>query len=385
MGKFFSFKKKNESMIYKDNVGPKAYIHVNRLKNNLSLIKDEIGDKSLMIVVKANGYGHGVLNITNSLKEDKSIIFCVFTIEEAMELRKNNIKNNILIFSKIQPSWLKTAHENNFWINLTCFEDLDNIIEYHKRFNGAPKIHLKFDTGMTRLGFDLNDAEALFITLNKNKILPIEGIYSHFSTADEGDLTFALKQLSKFNKIVELGVKSGLRFKHIHCSNSGAILNLPDSYFNTVRVGMLLYGVAPSNEVEMSKNYLPVMSFCGSIIHVRRVPSNTPVSYGGKYITSEETYIGVIQTGFADGFPRPWYEDGFVSYKGNNYKIAGRVCMDQLMVDFGDIKPKIGEEVLFFGEKGKDKIPIEDIAEKILTTTYVLLTGIHGRTKRINI
>ena len=372
-------------MTIKNIIGPKAYIHVDRLKTNLSLIKDEIGDKALMLVVKANGYGHGALNITDSLKEENNIIFCVFTIEEALELRNNNIKNNIFIFSKMQSSWLQIAHENNFWINLTCFEDLDDILEYYKKFNGAPKIHIKFDTGMTRLGFDLKDAGSLFNILNQNKFLPIEGIYSHLSTADEGDLTYAFHQLNKFNEIVELGVKTGLYFKYIHCSNSGAILNLPNSYFNTVRVGMLLYGVAPSNEVKMKQNYLPVMSFCGPIIHVRRVPSNTPVSYGGKYITSEETYIGIIQTGFADGFPRPWYEDGYVSYKGSNYKIAGRVCMDQLMVDFGDVKPRIGEEVLFFGEKGDDKILIEDIAEKIFTTTYVLLVGIQGRTVRINI
>ena len=372
-------------MTYKNIIGPKAYIHVNRLKSNLSLIKEKIGDKALMLVVKANAYGHGSLNITKSLKEDKSIIFCVFTIEEALELRENNIKNNIFIFSKMQSSWLKIAHDNNFWINITCFEDLHDTIEYYKRFNGAPKIHLKFDTGMTRLGFDSNDAESLFNILNQNKFLPVEGIYSHLSTADEGDLTFSFKQLNKFNEIVESGKRSGLNFKYIHCSNSGAILNLPKSYFNTVRVGMLLYGVAPSSEVKVNQSYLPVMSFCGPVINVRKVPANTPVSYGGKYLTYKETYIGVIQTGFADGFPRPWYEHGFVSYRGNNYKIAGRVCMDQLMIDFGNMKPNIGEEVLFFGEKGEDKIKIEDIANKIFTTTYVLLVGIQGRTERINI
>ena len=117
-------------------------------------------------------------------------------------------------------------------------------------------------------------------------------------------MTFALQQLRKFNGLVELAKRTGLNFKYIHCSNSGAILNLPNSYFNTVRVGMLLYGVAPSNEVRINKIFLPVMSFCGPIIHVRKVPSNTPVSYGGKYITSKETHIGVVQTGFADGFPR---------------------------------------------------------------------------------
>lgn len=366
-------------------IGPKAYIHINRLKNNLSLIKDHIGDKSLMVVVKANGYGHGALNITNSLKNDGKIIFCVFTIEEALELRQNDIKNNILIFAKIQSSWIKIAHKNNFWINLTCFEDLEILFKYYSKYNESPKIHLKFDTGMTRLGFNFKDAENLFDILNQNKYLPIEGIYSHFSTADEGDLTFSNKQLMKFNEILESGTKRGLDFKYIHCSNSGALINIPNSYFNTVRVGMLLYGVSPSNEVEINQNYQPVMSFCGPIIFVRKVPPNTPVSYGGKYLTSKETNIGVIQTGFADGFPRSWYEKGYISYKGKYHKIAGRICMDQLMVDFGSVEPNIGDEVLFFGERENDKIKIEDIADKIGTTTYVLLVGIQGRTKKINI
>jgi alanine racemase len=127
----------------------------------------------------------------------------------------------------------------------------------------------------------------------------------------------------------------------------------------------------------------PVMSFCGPIVNVRRVKAGTQVSYGGVYSTEKDTNIAVIQTGFADGFPRSWYEKGYVSYGGQNYKIAGRVCMDQLMVDFGDKEPEEGEEVLFFGRKDENEIPVETIAEAIGTTTYVLLTDIHGRTKRI--
>ena len=146
---------------------------------------------------------------------------------------------------------------------------------------------------------------------------------------------------------------------------------------------MLLYGLSPSNEVEIKKDYKPVMSFCGPIIFVRRVPAGTPVSYGGKYITSKSTNIAVIQTGFADGFPRPWYDQGYVHYLGNEYKIAGRVCMDQLMVDFGETIPEIGDEVLFFGENNSGNISVETISNNINSTPYVLLTAIGGRTKYI--
>ena len=146
---------------------------------------------------------------------------------------------------------------------------------------------------------------------------------------------------------------------------------------------MLAYGVAPSDEVSMEINVEPVMSYCGPVVNLRRVPKNTPVSYGGIYVTEKETNIGVIQMGFADGLPRPWFENGYVSYNGEKYKISGRICMDQFMVDFGDTEPKIGDEVLIFGKRKNDFIPIEKIARKIDTTTYVLLTAIHGRTEYV--
>ena len=366
-------------------VGPKAYIHLDRLNDNIKKIKNTIGDRNLMLVVKANGYGHGALNIVKHLSYDKNIIFCTFSINEALEIRKTGIKNNIFIFSKIQKSWIQLALENELWINATDIDDLKILKDFYNKKKACPKIHLKFDTGMTRLGFDLQDCDQVFNFLHNNPSLPIEGIYSHFSTADEGNLSFAELQLNRFNKTVKRGHEIGLNFKFIHCSNSGALLNNINSMFNTVRIGMLAYGVAPSNEVPMNILVKPVMSFCGPIVNLRRVPENTPVSYGGKFITKKSTNIGVIQTGFADGFPRPWYENGYVSYEGNNFKIAGRVCMDQFMVDFEDEEPKVGQEVLIFGNRNNDFIPIEKIAFEINSTTYVLLTAIHGRTEYITL
>ena len=366
-------------------VGPKAYIHLDRLNDNIQQIKSTIGGRNLMLVVKANGYGHGALNIVKYLSYDQNIIFSTFSINEALEIRKSGIKNNIFIFSKIQKSWIHLALENKLWVNATDMDDLKFLNEFYIEEKACPKIHLKFDTGMTRLGFDLQDSDQVFNYILKNPHLPVEGIYSHFSTADEGDLSFVELQLNRFNKAVKRGHEIGLNFKFIHCSNSGALLNNINSMFNMVRIGMLAYGVAPSNEVPMNILVKPVMSFCGPIVNVRRVPENTPVSYGGKYVTDKTTNIGVIQTGFADGFPRPWYENGYVSYEGNNFKIAGRVCMDQFMVDFEDEEPKVGEEVLIFGKKNNDFIPVERIALAIDSTTYVLLTAIHGRTEYITL
>ena len=366
-------------------IGPKAYIDLNRLKQNIWNIRRNIGERNLMIVVKANGYGHGALNIAKHLSDEPGIIFCVFTIDEAIELRNGGINNSILIFSRIQKDWLKLAYEHKLWINACHLDDLELLEQFYSEYGFCPNVHLKFDTGMTRLGFDCNDTDKVFSFLGDHNYLPFIGIYSHFATADEGDLSYAESQLLEFKKILEFGKSSGIEFQYIHCSNSGALLNLSSSLFNTVRVGMLAYGIAPSDEVKMHIDVEPVMNFCGPIVNVRRVGPGTQVSYGGVYTTEKSTNIGVIQTGFADGFPRAWFKNGHISYKGKTYNIAGRVCMDQFMVDFGDIEPELGDEVLIFGKKDDDHIPIESIAGKIDTTTYVLLTAIQGRTKRITI
>lgn len=364
--------------------GPKAYIHTDRLKQNLWNIRRHVGDRPLMCAVKANGYGHGAIESAKAIAQEPGVSFAVFAFEEAIELRDNGINNEIFIFSRLNPDLISNAVELNLTVNASSVTDLESLAQYKNQSGSCPKFHIKFDTGMTRLGFDLVDANVAFTFIKNNSLSP-EGIYSHFATADEGDLAYAEWQLNQFNGVVENGRNFGIVFKYIHCSNSGAILNLPSAFFNLIRVGMLMYGVAPSDEVSMGVDVEPVMSFCGPIVNVRKVKKGTQVSYGGVYTTEKDTNIAVVQTGFADGFPRPWFEDGYVSYKGQHYKIAGRVCMDQLMVDFGDMVPKEGDEVLFFGKKDENEIPVETVAEAIGTTTYVLLTAIHGRTKRVKI
>ena len=366
-------------------IGPKAYINLDRCRSNLLSIQKLVGDKKLLCVVKANGYGHGSVQIARSIANIKNIQFAVFSIDEALELRNAKIKNEILVFSKLQKNNILLAYEENIILNISSFDDIEHIESFYLKNKISPKYHLKFDTGMTRLGFDLNDAESIYKRLSKSLHPYIEGVYTHFATADEGDLSYAEKQLNDFKTVIEKVENFGMKFKFIHCSNSGAVLNLEKSYFNMVRVGMLLYGALPSNELSNSIGIKPVMSFCGSIVNVRKVKKNTPVSYGGVYKTGSDTNIAVIQTGFADGFPRPWFENGYVIYNGQKFKIAGRVCMDQLMIDFGNVVPEIGDDVLFFGDNQIGHLSVEIIADQINSTPYVLFTAIGGRTRLIYI
>ena len=366
-------------------IGPKAFIDLEICRSNLSAIKKKIGRRKLLCVVKANGYGHGAVQIAKSIENIENVQFAVFSFDEAVELRDANIQNDILVFSKMQTHFIDLADKNNIILNVSTIEDINEINSHFLSNGTCPRYHIKFDTGMTRLGFDIKDADIIYNKLNTKIGSYLEGVYTHFATADEGDLSYAEKQLSRFKSVVQKAGSYGIKFRYIHCSNSGAIINIEDSYFNMVRVGMLLYGALPSTEVIDNIGIKPVMSFCGSIVNVRKVKEGTQISYGGVYKSSSETIIGVIQTGFADGLPRPWYEDGYVSYKSKKFKIAGRVCMDQLMVDFGETEPLLGEDVLFFGKNKSCHIPVEVIAENINSTAYVLLTAIGGRTKFIYI
>ncbi|MGY8780279.1 MAG: alanine racemase [Fidelibacterota bacterium] len=364
-------------------VGPKAKIHLERLKANYDLIQNRVNRKPLMAVVKANGYGHGGVACAKSLESHGCRFFAVFNIDEGIELREAGIKSNILVFSRIDPSRLEEAVSYNLILNISNQSDLPDLISYYKAKKNCPKVHIKVDTGMTRLGYKLGEIEGLIQKLKKNPQILCEGIYSHYATADEGDLSYAYEQETKFKSVLDIANKIGYLFKYIHFSNSGAILNMDQSLYNIVRVGMLLYGAFPSDQVPDDLPLQPIMTFTAPVVEIRHVSAGTQISYGGVYATESDTNIGVIQCGFADGIPRSWYEGGYVSYKGRQFKIAGRICMDQFMVDFEDVNPKFGEEVLLIGKIGNDTILMETIAAKINSTPYVLATAIGGRTQRI--
>lgn len=362
---------------------PKAIIHLDRLCANYELINKKFSNKNIMCVVKANAYGHGSVKCALALENYGCKSFAVFTIDEGIELRSAGIQSEILVFSRMDIDRLSDAVKNNLILNICDKSDILMIDNYINDVGISPVFHLKIDTGMTRLGVDFNDAHEILKLLKNHSQINCEGIYSHFSTADEGDLSYANDQLDKFNAVLNLADDSDISFKSIHCSNSGALLNLDQKRMTHIRVGMMLYGAYPSNEVPKELNINPVMEFRASIVQVRRVSKGTKVSYGGVYETKSDTNIGVIQCGFADGFPRPWFNGGFVIFQGKQYKIAGRICMDQFMVNFEEENPTIGEEVLLFGLSENGKIKMETIANHIDSTSYVLATGIGGRTRRI--
>ena len=360
-------------------LGPKVYIDLLQLKKNYHIVKSEVGEIPIMATVKANAYGHGAVEVSKALEQEGVRYLAVFTIDEGIELRDAGIKTDIFIYAKFDPTRVQEASKHNLTLNISSFDDLKAL----KAHNGnSVKVHLKIDTGMTRLGVPYEQAEDFLKEANQIESIELEGLYSHFATADEGDLSYANSQLSKFNDIIEISKKLDISFAFIHCSNSGAILNVQDSRFNMVRAGMLLYGAFPSDEVTQELPIKPVMTFTAPVVEIRDVKAGTQISYGGVYTTKSDTRIAVIQAGFADGIPRPWYIDGFVKFQNQDFKITGRICMDQLMIDIGTADIKYGDEILIFGSNEHGSIDINHIAKKIDSTSYVLVTALGIRPKR---
>ena len=360
-------------------LGPKVYIDLLQLKKNYHIVKSEVGEIPIMATVKANAYGHGAVEVSKALEQEGVRYLAVFTIDEGIELRDAGIKTDIFIYAKFDPTRVQEASKHNLTLNISSFDDLKAL----KAHNGnSVKVHLKIDTGMTRLGVPYEQAEDFLKEANQIESIELEGLYSHFATADEGDLSYANSQLSKFNDIIEISKKLDISFAFIHCSNSGAILNVQDSRFNMVRAGMLLYGAFPSDEVPQELPIKPVMTFTAPVVEIRDVKAGTQISYGGVYTTKSDTRIAVIQAGFADGIPRPWYIDGFVKFQNQDFKITGRICMDQLMIDVGTADIKYGDEILIFGSNEHGSIDINHIAKKIDSTSYVLVTALGSPPKR---
>lgn len=361
-------------------IGPKVHIDLNRLENNYKLLSNDLQNIPIMATVKANAYGHGAVEVSKTLERLGVRYLAVFTIEEGIELRKAGIKTDIFIYSKLNHTALSEAKKYKLTLNISSFEDLNYLRDFQDK---SLKVHLKIDTGMTRLGVSHKKAEEFLKEAAKLDCIVIEGLYSHFATGDEGDLSYAKKQLNRFNSVVELSRKLNIHPSFVHCSNSGAILNLPNSKFNLCRVGMLLYGAFPSDEVPQDLKIKPVMTFTAPVVEIRDVKAGTSISYGGVFTTEHDTRIAVIQAGFADGVPRPWYREGYVKFKNEKFKITGRVCMDQLMVDVGSSNVSIGDEVLIFGSNSNGTIGTNIIAKEIDSTSYVIVAGMGIRPKRI--
>ncbi len=361
-------------------------INLDNLIHNLNEMKKLTDDKTeIMAVVKADSYGHGSIEVSKALISEGVKRLAVATLSEAIELRNVGIDVEILILGYTPRSQFKYILEYDITQTIYDYDAACELSKVAEDMNKTAKIHIKIDTGMSRLGFrsEANTVQEI-LKINELSNIYIEGIFSHFASADETDKSFANTQYSEFISLINELDKVNLNIDIKHISNSAAIIDLPKYQMNLVRVGISLYGLYPSKEVSVDAIDLkPVMTLKTKISNMKNVPKGTGISYGQVFTTSEESVIATIPIGYADGFSRLLNGKSLVTVDGKKVDVVGKICMDQCMLNVTNVKNLyIDKEVTVFGE-GENVNSAEELASNLGTISYEIVCMISRRVPRV--
>jgi len=372
-----------------------AVINLSNLKYNFLNIRKKIKNVKIMAVIKADAYGHGVVEVVkclNSLGPLKPEYYAVAFAEEAIELRKNGIRDPILVCEPFSKAEAEKLFKYNLIATVFSEAHLKNLLKNKpgrrgskRKDNNPIKVHVKVDTGMNRLGISYNEAFEFIKRLSNEKNFIIDGIYTHFASADEKDKSFTLKQLRLFKKLLEELRKNKIKYGLVHSSNSAAILDLPETYFDMVRPGISLYGYYPSLETSESIPLKPVMSIISYVTSVKEIQPGETVSYGRRFKTNRRTKIVSVPIGYADGFRRNLADKSMAIIKGKYYQQVGTVTMDRIMFDVNEDNIRPGDKAILLGSYKNLKINAWDWAKVLNTIPYEVTCGITKRLPRIYI
>lgn len=368
-----------------------AVVDLDAVVYNMEQMKKNIAPNTMMMgIIKADGYGHGAVPIGKELEKLEYVFgYGVASAEEAFILRKAGLKKPVLILGYTFPYCYEELINKEIRPAVFRYDMLKELAACASRLKKKAKIHIKVDTGMTRIGIQPNDEGLEFVkkALSYEEI-EVEGAFTHFARADEIDKSYALKQLDRISQFFSRVEKElGYRIPVKHCSNSAGIIELPAANMDMVRAGITLYGLWPSDEVRKDIVSLrPVLSLKSHITYIKQVEKDVPVSYGGTYVTQKPMRIATIPIGYADGYPRGLSNKGYVLIKGKKAPILGRVCMDQFMVSVDDI-PEAGEgdEATLIGQDGEERITIEELGALSGRFNYEFACGISKRVPRVYI
>ncbi|WP_270362628.1 alanine racemase [Eubacterium ramulus] len=365
-----------------------ANISLKALEHNLDAIHDCIDrDTKIIAVVKADGYGHGAVPLTEVMEQREDVWgYAVATPEEAEELYSNGIKKPILILGYTFPEYDEQIVKEGLRPAVFSLERAKQLSEEAVRQNKECKIHIKLDTGMSRIGFQVTEQSADEIAqIAASPNIIIEGIFTHFSKADETDKTFTKKQADTYEQMITWLKDRQIEIPIHHISNSAGIVDLPEYNKDIVRAGIILYGLWPSDEVEKNNIDLkPLLSLKSHVVHVKELEPGRIISYGGTFEVEKPMQIATVPVGYADGYPRSLSNKGYVLIHGKRAAICGRVCMDQMMVDVSeipDVKP--GDEVTLIGTDGTETITMEELGDMSGRFNYELACDLNKRIPRI--
>ncbi len=363
-----------------------ARVNLDAIYNNLENTRRKLNkDTKLMAIIKADGYGHGAIPIAWTVD---SIVdaYGVAIIEEAVELREAGVTKPILILGHTSVEEFAQVIQYDIIQTVYNTQMAEELSQVALSMNKNVKVHLKLDTGMSRIGFKDNDDSVEQI--RKISSLPgieITGLFTHFASADMKDKTSAINQYKRYETFVKKLEQVGVYPEVKHVSNSAAIVDLPDTYLNMVRSGITTYGLYPSEEVKKENLVLyPAMELLSKVIHVKEVEPGTGIGYGSTYVAKDKIRVATIPVGYADGYPRALSNKGYVLIRGKKAPILGRICMDQFMVDVTKIpETKYGDDVVLVGTDGDEKITVEELADMAYSFNYEFVCDISKRVPRV--
>jgi len=362
-------------------------IDLSALRGNYQLVKEETAKECRMLaVVKADAYGHGALRVSRELEDMGVDYLGVAILEEAIELREAGIGSPIIILGGLFEGQEGAAFDHDLTPVVFGPESAERIDTEAGRRNKRCKIHIKIDTGMGRLGVRADKALSLLTKVTKMQGIDIEGLATHFSSADDPQKGSTTRQIKLFASIVEEAEKLGIDIPLKHAANSAGTLRFPEGHFNMVRPGISLYGISPSSSMKNKDRLKPVMSLKTKVMEIKDIEVGETVSYGETYVAKKRSTIAVLPVGYADGYRRELSNAGEAVIRGKRAKVAGRVCMDMTMIDVTGIDGvKKGDDVYLMGGDSHIAVSACEIAEIAGTIPYEILCGISQRVPRVYI
>ena len=365
-----------------------AKIDLDAIKHNIALVKRKIAEGTkLMLVIKADAYGHGAAVIAKEF-ENEADYFGVAEMNEALELRHAGIEKPILILGYTSPFLHEKALENDITLTVFQYKNIESLSRTAQRLGKEAKVHFAVDTGMSRIGFGVTEEDAELAT--KAARLPairLEGIFSHFAMADAVDKSSAEKQRALFEQFLAMLKERGISAPIRHMDNSAGILSFENGY-EMVREGIILYGLYPSEEVCSQVgnfyDFRPAMEMITHISHIKTLEAHHGIGYGHTYITDKPLRVATLPVGYADGYPRALSNRGSVLIRGKRCPILGRICMDQMMVDVTGVPEAVAEDpVVLIGRNGEAVISVEEVADAAYSFNYEFVCGIARRIPRV--
>jgi len=365
-----------------------AEINLDNIAHNVREVSKRVGKMTeIMAVVKADAYGHGVFETVPTLLENGASRLAVSMLDEAIQLREFGVKVPILVLGYTEPSRAEDIIKYNITQTVFSHELAEALSDAAVKMGKQARIHIKIDTGMTRVGFKPGyGAVKDVVRISELPGIIIEGLFSHFASADETDREYTMLQFERFESIIQELNRIGVLIPVKHIANSAAVIQYPNLHLNMVRPGIILYGLYPSDEVDRSSiDIRPGMELKARAVLVKEVEEGTPVSYGRTFVTKRKSRIATLPIGYADGYSRLLSNRGRVLIHGQYAPIVGNICMDQCMVDVTDIdeEVKTGDEAVIFGVQGKNEITVDEIAKLCNTINYEVVSLIGKRIPRV--